>query len=172
MDVMTAITSWVTVNLSYVIIGTTFLLILALIIFVNINMKLAKLNRRYQQMMRGIDGGNLEAALLRQLETVQQASDKAARLEGECRALDARLKNCVQKLGVVRFNAFEGTGSDLSFAVALLDAANNGVVLSSIFGRNESRIYAKPVVDGQSSYFLTDEEKQALADARGKFSKG
>lgn len=171
MEVMGSITAWVTDNLSYVIIGITGLLIVALIIFININMKLAKLNRRYQQMMRGIDGGNLEAALLRQMETVQQASDKAARLEGECRELNARLKNCVQKMGVVRFNAFEGTGSDLSFAIAFLDATNNGVVVSSIFGRNESRIYAKPVVDGQSTYFLTEEEKQALAEAQGKISK-
>jgi hypothetical protein len=168
---MTQLTSWVTENISYVILALTALLMLALIIFININMRLAKLNRRYQQMMKGIDSGNLEAALLKHLDAVKQAGDKAASLETECRRLDARLQSCVQKMGVVRFNAFEGTGSDLSFAIALLDAHNNGVVLSSIFGRNESRIYAKPVENGQSSYFLTDEEKQALADAKEKFSK-
>jgi hypothetical protein len=77
--------------------------------------------------------------------------------------MEARLAHALR---IVRFNAFEDTGSDLSFAVALLDADYNGVVLSSIFGRNESRTYAKPVVAGQSSYFLTNEEKEALDMAR------
>lgn len=172
MDITTEMTRWITENISYVIIALTALLLIALVIFININMRLAKLNRRYQQMMQGIDGGNLETALLRYLDTVKLAGDKADRLELECRRLDTRLQSCVQKLGAVRFNAFEGTGSDLSFAVALLDARDNGVVITSIFGRNESRIYAKPITDGQSAYFLTDEEKQALAEAKGKFSKG
>jgi len=73
----------------------------------------------------------------------------------------------IQQVGIVRFNAFDNTGSDLSFAVALLDAAKNGFVLSGIYGREESRVYAKPVLQGESTYTLTKEEKQAL-EAAGK----
>ena len=73
---------------------------------------------------------------------------------------------CVQKVGVVRFRAFEDTGSDLSFAVALLDSEDNGVVLSSLFGRTESRVYAKPVEHGASSYLLSTEENEALSKAK------
>ena len=69
-------------------------------------------------------------------------------------------------MGVVRFNAFSNTGSDLSFAVALLDDHDNGVVFCSLFGRSESRVYAKPISKGESSYLLTAEEKEALQKAK------
>lgn len=59
-------------------------------------------------------------------------------------------------------------GSDLSYAVALLDSHNDGVVLSSIFGREDSRSYVKPITNGSSSYTMTQEEEQALHDAMAK----
>ena len=81
------------------------------------------------------------------------------------------LSGYVQKVGVVRFNAFEDTGSDLSFAVAILDAQLNGVVISSLYGREESRVYAKPVEAGGSRYLLTDEERRAIEEARRKMKQ-
>lgn len=172
MDFMAPFTTWLTVNLHYVILALTAFIFIALIIFININLKLGRLNRRYRQMMQGAEGANLENVLMQQLDAVKDATAKVAALELECRRLDVRLQNCMQKIGVVRFNAFEDTGSDLSFAIALLDARDDGVVISGIFGRNESRTYAKPVAAGQSSYFLTAEEKQAIAAAKANFSKG
>lgn len=74
----------------------------------------------------------------------------------------AHLDRCYQGLGVVRFNAFQGVGSDLSFTVAFLDGRKDGVVLSSLSGRDESRVYAKPWQGGQSAYQLTAEEKDAV----------
>lgn len=171
MDFMAQFTIWLTANLQYVIITLTALILVALVVFISINMKLAKLNRRYQKMMQGTDGGNLESILFQHIDTVKTATAKVDVLEQETKRLDSRLRNCIQKLGVVRFNAFEDTGSDLSFAVAILDSNDNGVVFSSIYSRSESRIYAKPVTGGQSTYFLTAEEKQAIADARETFSK-
>jgi len=171
MDVTGQITPWLMENIQYVIMGLTTAIFLALIVFINVNMKLAKLNRRYEKMMRGADGANLEELLLKHIEEVRQATDKVSRLDRDCQRLDNTLRTCVQKVGLVRFNAFEDTGSDLSFAMALLDAGNNGVVVSSIFGRSESRIYAKPVIAGESSYFLTDEEKEALKKAQEINSK-
>ena len=82
--------------------------------------------------------------------------------------MDALLQRAVTRMGIVRFSAFDGMGSDLSYAVALLDSHDNGVVLYSIFGRDESRGYAKPVEGGHSSYTLTQEEKEALKDAMRK----
>ena len=68
-------------------------------------------------------------------------------------------------MGIVRFSAFENQGSDLSFSLALIDDRENGVVLTSLFGRDDSRIYAKPVENGDSVYTLSDEEKKAIAVA-------
>lgn len=171
MDVTGQITPWLMENIQNVIIGLTAAIFLALIVFINVNMKLAKLNKRYEKMMRGAEGANLEELLQKHIEEVRFATEKVSRLDRDCQRLDATLRTCVQKVGLVRFNAFEDTGSDLSFAMALLDAGNNGVVISSIFGRSESRIYAKPVIAGVSNYFLTDEEKEALQKAQEINSK-
>jgi hypothetical protein len=166
MNYSVQLTNLIMANLQYIILGLTALIFIALIIFVNINLKLGKLNKRYQRMMRGMEGANLESLLLGHIEDVRQAVSRVDKLDQDCRRLDENLRLCVQRVGIVRFNAFEDTGSDLSFAVAMLDAKSNGVVISSIFGRNDSRIYAKPVVGGQSAYFLTDEEKEALLKAQ------
>ncbi|WP_207857643.1 DUF4446 family protein [Lucifera butyrica] len=154
-------------NLQYILLIMTIFILMALIIFININIKLSKMNRRYQKMMQGMDGSNLENILVKQMEEVRKAMNQVEELTRALKRLETVARHSVQKIGVVRFNAFEDTGSDLSYAVALLDGENNGVVLSSIFGRNESRDYAKPIVGGSSSYFLTEEEKRALMQAQG-----
>lgn len=162
---LSALSAFILNNLQYMLLGMTILIMVALIVFISINLKLSKMNKRYRKMMQGAEGANLERLLMAHIDEVRQVVAKVETLSVEYQRIDQISKTCIQKLGVVRFNAFEDTGSDLSFAIALLDANNNGVVISSIFGRNESRSYGKPVVGGQSSYFLTEEEKQALAQA-------
>ena len=66
---------------------------------------------------------------------------------------------------MVRYNAFSDTGSDLSFTLALLDEQNNGVVLNGIYSREMSNIYAKPITNGNSTYTLSEEERQAIDKA-------
>lgn len=85
------------------------------------------------------------------------------KFENRCDGLREHLHKCVQQVHTVRFNAFDNTGSDLSYSVALLDEDNNGVVISSIYGRDESRTYAKPIVNKESTYKLSKEEIQALS---------
>jgi hypothetical protein len=69
-------------------------------------------------------------------------------------------------LGLVRFNAFDGTAGEQSFAVAFLDAQGSGVVVSGLQGRADSRLYAKPVSKWGSSYNLSVEEREAITKAR------
>lgn len=157
-------------NLQYILLAMTILILLALVVFISINMKLSKMNKQYRKMMQGMDGQNIEGLLMTHIDDVRHAMKKVDALSLECQRLSGIAGTCVQNVGIVRFNAFEDTGSDLSFAIALLDAKNNGVVISSIFGRSESRTYAKPITDGQSPYFLSEEEKQALSKAREKCS--
>ena len=66
---------------------------------------------------------------------------------------------------MVRYSAFQDTGSDLSFSLALLDEYNTGVVLNGIYSREMANIYAKPIKEGKSSYTLSDEEKEAIRKA-------
>lgn len=157
-------------NLSYILLTMTILLLVALLVFISINVKLSRLIKQYSRLMQGMEGKNIEGVLMGHIEEVRQANNNVDELSRNYKFLHEIAGTCVQNVGVVRFNAFDDTGSDLSFAVALLDAKGNGVILSSIFGRNESRTYAKPVTAGQSPYFLSDEEKQALSKAQEKCS--
>jgi hypothetical protein len=82
--------------------------------------------------------------------------------------INARLPFCVQNVGLVRFNPFDGMGGDLSFSLALLNDKLDGVVISSMRGREASYAYAKPVVDAKSSYSLSEEEQKAINIAADK----
>jgi uncharacterized protein YlxW (UPF0749 family) len=75
------------------------------------------------------------------------------------------LLGVVQQVGLIRYDAFEDMGGHLSFSAALLDAAGNGVVITSINGRQDTRCYAKPVRGGTSDHNLSVEEEQAIREA-------
>ena len=74
-------------------------------------------------------------------------------------------KNSIQKVGMVRFNPFKDMGGDQSFAIALLDSENNGLVISSLYSREGNRVYAKSVKHGDSEYQLSNEEREAIVRA-------
>lgn len=81
--------------------------------------------------------------------------------------LQRQAPSALQRVGVVRFNPFEDTGGDQSFALCIADAHGNGVVVSGLYRRNESRVFAKPLAAWISTYALSDEERQAIGRARG-----
>ena len=94
------------------------------------------------------------------------------RLEQAIRALSAvdrrqqgAIEGGIRKVALLRYDAFEDVGGRLSFSCALLDEYGNGVVLTSINGRQETRVYAKPILDGRSSYNLSQEEAEAIRQA-------
>ena len=99
-------------------------------------------------------------ALVLNLGTIAKAKMQA--LEENQQAMREQMKGCVQKVKLMRYNAFADTGSDLSYSLSLLDENNNGVVLSSIYGREDNRTYAKPIENGKSTYNLSEEEKKVL----------
>lgn len=138
------------------------LLVLVIVLFV----RLSSLRSLYEKMMVGGESGqSMEEMLLSHIEETRRVAEENAKLREENARIDALLKTAITKVGVVRFSAFQDMGSDLSYAVALLDAHNNGVVFSSIFAREDSRSYVKPIEDGRSTYTMTKEEEQALKHA-------
>ncbi|NOY35361.1 MAG: DUF4446 family protein [bacterium] len=84
------------------------------------------------------------------------------------KTVEERLQNSIQKVGMVRFNPFENSGSNQSFAIALLDEKGNGVVISSLYSREKVNVYAKPINNRQSEYALSKEEKEAINIAVNK----
>ena len=95
-------------------------------------------------------------------QEAQQLEKKWEALDESVRDLQARMSKCVQKVGVVRYNPFDEVGGNLCYAIALLDASDNGVVLNGIHSRTGSFTYAKPIELGVSEYILSTEEQQAL----------
>ena len=99
------------------------------------------------------------------MRRVSTTEEEIRKLSLYYKELDNKNQKCIQKVGVVRYNAYKDTGSDLSFSLALLDEKNNGVVMNGIYSREMSNIYAKPVEAGNSSYTLSEEEQQAIKKA-------
>ncbi len=127
-----------------------------------------RLNRMledYRALMAGTDGSNLEEVLRDHIARVHRTTAKVDDLAQLSRQLEKALRRSLQGVGVVRFNPFPDTGGDQSFAIALLDAHGDGVVISSLYSRIESRIYAKPVAGGESPYALSAEEREAIRRA-------
>jgi hypothetical protein len=154
-----------------------------------IEWRLMRMTRTLRVLFSGRTGSDLEQVLrdyLKRMDRSDQAvSSLGVRFEQNLAALGTRLEQrlaglasrttqleekaplTVQHIGIVRFNPFADKGGDQSFAVALLDDHANGVVLNGLHSRNDTRVYAKPIVGGTSSYTLTGEEKEAISRAMG-----
>lgn len=150
----------------------TFVLIQAILVFVlliafiSTLIKMGKINKKYSQFLKKLGNGqNIDEDLETYMYRVEKVEKQNAEVISYVKNLDKDLENCIQKIGIVRYNAFKDTGSDLSFALAMLDENNNGVVLNGIYSREMSNIYAKPVENGKSSYTISEEEKQAIQKA-------
>jgi hypothetical protein len=146
----------------FIAVGVLFLLCL---VFLLMNVRLFRVERRFRQLMKGSSGKNLEAVIQEAVLSNQRAQARLEELQGLYEELRARTEVTIQNVGLVRFNAFPDMGSDLSFALALLNRRGDGVVLCCLVGRDDCRIYAKDVVGGKSSYLLSDEEKKAIKKA-------
>jgi len=132
-------------------------------IFIIFCLKLRKINRNYQMFMRKLGKGeNIDQILKQYVKKVEEVEAKSEELETYCNRLEKEMRICIQKVGMVRYNAFKDTGSDLSFTLALLDDNNDGVLLNGIYSREMSNIYAKQVTKGQTTSKLSEEEKEAI----------
>lgn len=150
----------------------TFLIIILLISVLSIillilnHLKLTKIKNEYSEFMKKLGNGkNIDENLKVYMDRVQKVEDLNKEIIQYCERLDKTVDTCIQKIGIVRYNAFKDVGSNLSFTLALLDNNNNGVVLNGIYSRDNSNIYAKPIKDGKSEYILSDEEKEAIEKA-------
>ena len=130
--------------------------------------QLAGLRRHYRSLLGGSESGNLETVLDHHLAQVQQAVEKVHEVDLLARDLQRAGRHHLQHSGMVRFSPFSHTGGDHSFALALADAQGYGVVISSLHSRDSTRVYAKPLAEWESSYQLTEEEQQAITQARGE----
>ena len=139
--------------------------VLALAVAVGAHRRLSGIQARYRILWAG--GEKDVAAVL------SDQSDKITHLNGDVERVCAQLsrtagdvEQSLRHVAVVRYDALGDMGGRLSFSAAIIDDRGDGLVISSIHARSESRTYAKGIVEGDGEVTLTPEEQQALAAAR------
>ncbi len=149
-----------------ILISILLLLVLALCGWVAfVEYRYQKLASSFRLLMTGRGGADLEATLIDFVSRMDRVEQLAHGMAQRVDAVEVQQPYHIQHIGVVRFNPFQDKGGDQSFVVAFLDAHADGAVLTSLSSRTDTRIYAKPVIGGQSTYTLTAEEKEAIARA-------
>jgi hypothetical protein len=151
-------------NLTLVIGAIALLLVILLIALISVSRRLGRATRAYRALIGESDagGGALGDVLEQHVGRVDAVGTRLRELDQLHGELERRAQSSIQHIGLVRFNPFEDTGSDQSFAIALLDGQQDGVVISSLHGRANTRVFAKPVEGGASRHALSDEEAQAI----------
>jgi len=125
----------------------------------------AVLRRRLRRVLPEGESGGIDEVLDRQLKSVESLNERVDALNKLHHELEHLSQRTIQKVAVIRYNPFSDTGGDQSFAIALLDSLGNGVVVSSLHSRTDTRVFAKPVQSGRSKFQLSDEEQDAIRKA-------
>lgn len=143
------------------------LLTLAFVWLAGLTFLFWRLRQSYEKLFRGSDKKDL-LSVLNKLMKDSNLQDQ--QIKDLIKTLEKTNKDSLchfQKIGLVRFNPFAGTGGDQSFCLALLDGEENGLVISSLHSRDTTRIYAKPVKKSKASgYELSTEEVQAIKNSK------
>ena len=125
----------------------------------------ARLRGRLRTILNDAGTTGLDEVLDTQRKGIEGLGQRLDTVTALQRDLDAAAKLALQRVGVVRYNPFQDSGGDQSFALALLDHAGTGIVISSLHGRAETRIFAKQIENGRSTHSLSEEEQQAIRAA-------
>jgi len=162
------VSNFITENMENLILCVIILSIITLISFIIVNLKLSKMTKKYNELTKGADGSNLEDLLLHQTKSLKNVQGEIVELKQLIAQLEQDGRQMISKVYSKRYNAFPDMGSDLSFSIVFLNDKNTGVVLTSIYGRDENRVYLKPIVEGKSSYSLSPEEQEIIEKAISK----
>ena len=149
-------------NLAVVVIALAAALLVALLLLLVLALRLRASTRAYRALVGTGEEGTLGDLVVSHIARVEDVSRRLGQMESVHASLEGRTLNSIQHIGLVRFNPFEDTGSDQSFAIALLDGERDGIVISSLHGRANTRLFAKPVKGGASNHTLSDEEERAI----------
>lgn len=155
----------------YVIAGMSIIILLLFILVIVLLKSVNRLENKYRKLMRGTSSKNLEELLISELESIEKANKNSKQALDRCDEMREKIKECVQKVAIMRYKAFEDVGSDLSFSIAILDENNDGIMITGIYARQESTTYAKPIDKGISRYDLSEEEIYVLNEAINKHIK-
>ena len=155
----------VTPVIGAVVIALAVACVVLLLVVIALFRRTSAFERRFAGLTRGESGKNLEEILEVHLDKVYAVAREVDDLTARTAGLEAAGRKAFSRVGLVRFNPFEETGGNQSFALALLDAEGDGWVLSSLHARSGTRVYAKSIAKGRSEAALSEEESAAIRQA-------
>jgi len=163
---MREVLSFVRAQDAYFLLGLSAMVLLLLICNLSLSRRLTK-STRASRTNRIAEGhiGDIAQCLTDHSDALSNIDTKLDSIVAKQAELAAELDHCVKRVGIVRFNAFDDVGGEQSFALALLNAKRDGVVVSSLYGRQDARLYAKSIVKGEGERPLSDEERRAVDKA-------
>ena len=162
----------VSANVGSIVVGLVVVVFALVLAVVGLIRRVRKLGRRLDSLTQGSDAQSLEAVLGSHLERVRQVVSDVNSVSARTAMVERDLQSSLGRIGLVRFNPFEETGGNQSFALALIDSRGDGFVVSSLHARAGTRVYAKAVAGGASEAALSAEEAEALAQALAKPAPG
>lgn len=124
-----------------------------------------RLEVKFHRLTAG-KSGNLEESIMVLKDNQREAEKFMSEMEKYLTDVEKRLQKSVQAVETVRFNAFDGVGANQSFATALVNQHGDGVVLSSLYGRERTSVFSKPLKSHTSEHGLSEEEKLAVKKAK------
>lgn len=153
-------------NLSSVVTILCILVVLLIILIIFIVYKMNVMTRKYNMLMSGKKGADLEKIIRIRFKEMDQVKANARRVTKEHRQVKKHLSSCISKYALVRYDAFQEMAGKLSFVIALLNENNSGIILNAMHSREGCFTYAKEIVNGESYIPLSSEEKEALEQAK------
>ena len=152
----------------YIIIGLAALVLILIILMIINVVQMSKLKKSYKIFMKGKNAKNLEDTLIKRLNQVDDLINANSANEKNIKTLFQNMQRTYQKMGLVKYDAFNEMGGKLSFSLAMLDVKNNGFIINAMHTREGCYTYIKEIIDGNSVIVLSGEEQEALNNAMGE----
>ena len=153
------------VDPAYIMIGLLSATLILIILYIMCFIKMRKLSKTYDRFMKGKDMESMEEILWKQFDRIEILEEADKEKRKELNYITETVQNAFQKVGLVKYDAFREMSGKLSYALALLDQNDNGVIVTSMYSREGCFTYAKGVTMGKSSINLSEEEEEALKNA-------
>ena len=152
-------------KIEILIIALFVLVVVLFILVINANMKYNRLKFSYNSFMKGKDGRTLEDSIFERFEELDNLTEMTIKNRQAIRKINEEMMSNFQKVGIVKYDAFNEMGGKLSFAIALLDGNNSGYIINSMHSREGCYNYIKEIVKGESYIELSEEEAESLDNA-------
>ena len=130
-----------------------------------------RVSRKSKRILRDGAGRDITEAIVNYYKKCTDIMNDYKEAEERLQRLEKENKSCIKKVGAIRYNAFGGNNSNMSFAAAVLDDSDTGFVLNGVYSRQQTATYLKPIHNGKSLFELSEEEEEAMRTAQLNYER-